>query len=180
MARRSCRGRAPRRSPARARCRRWQISGPSLLLSDAAVAFDGAAPADHHVAVLFLGHAGHAAGHLLEALSVGGADLREKVDVAAELDAAIEVACEHCLLLLLSHGPFVEISAFVRLEALAVLRFHQRHAELVEVIALPRHVSVKNRGAGYILVGFVERHGSSSGIFRPIKPHGIIYKQLAL
>src|SRR3954465_2859634 len=118
-----CRGRAPRGSPARARCRRWQISGPSLLLSDAAVAFDGAAPADHHVAVLFPGHAGHAAGHLLKALAVGGADLREEVDGTPEFDAAIEVACERCLLLLISHRPFVEISAFVRLEALAVLRF---------------------------------------------------------
>src|SRR3954463_14626906 len=107
MAPRAFRGRAPRRSPARAGGRRWQITGPSPLLSDAAVAFDGAAPADHHVAVLFLGHAGHAAGHLLEALSVGGADLREEVDVTPEFDAAIEVACEHGLLLLVTHRPFV-------------------------------------------------------------------------
>src|SRR5690606_41627003 len=49
---------------------------------------------DHHVAVGFLGHAGHAAGHLLEALAVGGADLGEEVDVAAQRDAAVQVAVQ--------------------------------------------------------------------------------------
>ena len=52
-------------------------------------------------------HAGHAAGHLLEALAVGRADLGEEIDVAAELDAAVEVARKDGLLLLLAHLPFV-------------------------------------------------------------------------
>src|SRR3954453_17189661 len=101
MARRVLRGARSRRAPGRSRCRRWQISGPSLLLSNAAVAFDGAAPADHHVAVLFLGHAGHAAGHLLKALTVARADLAEPEDARAELDPDQEVAREPGLLLLL-------------------------------------------------------------------------------
>src|SRR5215212_7289942 len=181
MARRSCQGRAPRRSPARATCRRWQRYGPSLLLPNVAVALDRAAAANHHVAVLLLSHPGHAAGHLLEALAISRADLREEVDVAAKCDAAIEVAREHGLLLLLAHRPLVEISAFVGLEARAVLRLHQRHTELVEMIALARHVGIEYRRAGYVLVGFVERHGVlSSGIFGPVQPHWVVDQQLAL
>src|SRR6218665_2166763 len=42
---------------------------------------------DHHVAVLLFAQAGHAAGHLLEALAVGGADLGQEVDVAAQAQA---------------------------------------------------------------------------------------------
>ena len=61
-----------------------------------------AAAGDHHVAVFLFGHAGHAAGHLLEALAVGGADLGQEIDVAAERDAAVQVARQHGLLLLLS------------------------------------------------------------------------------
>ena len=44
---------------------------------------------------------GHRRGHLLEALPVGGAELGEEVDVAAERDHAVHVAVEHGLLLLL-------------------------------------------------------------------------------
>src|SRR6218665_1648116 len=47
----------------------------------------GAPAADHHVAVLLFAQAGHAAGHLLEALAVGGADLGQEVDVAAQAQA---------------------------------------------------------------------------------------------
>src|SRR5688572_30321327 len=83
------------------------------VLADHAVALDGAAAADHHLAVLLLAHAGHAGGHLLEALAVGGADLGEKVDVAAFRDRRVEIAREHRLLLRLGHRPLVEIAALV-------------------------------------------------------------------
>src|SRR5690606_23126933 len=79
------------------------------VLAEAAVALDGAPARDHHLPVLLLAHAGHAAGHLLEAPAVGGADLGEEVDVAAELDAAVEIACQHRLPLRLAHRPLVEI-----------------------------------------------------------------------
>ena len=39
------------------------------------------------------------------------------------------------LLLLLAHVPLVEVRAFSGQEALAILGFHQRHAELIEPIA---------------------------------------------
>src|SRR3954454_8946120 len=99
MARPTCRGRAPRRSRGRARCRRCRKCGPLLLLLSVAVAFDGASATDHHLAVLFLGHARHAAGHLLKTLAIGRADFREEIDVAAKRNAAIEVPREHGLLL---------------------------------------------------------------------------------
>src|SRR5699024_1649626 len=107
-------------------------------LADAAVAFGRAPALDHHVAVLLFGHAGHAAGHLLEALAVGGADLGHEVDVPAGGDAAVQVARQHRLLLFLGHRPLVEIGALVGLEPGAVLGLHQRHAELVQPVALAR------------------------------------------
>jgi hypothetical protein len=106
------------------------------VFADAAVAFDRAAAGDHHGAVFLFGHAGHAAGHLLEALAVGGADLGQEVDVAAGAHAPVEVARQHGLLLLFGHRPLVEVGALVGLEALAVLGLHQAHAELVEPVAL--------------------------------------------
>jgi hypothetical protein len=63
----------------------------------------GPAAADHHVAVGLFAHAGHGARHLLEALAVGGADLGQEVDVAAQRDAAVQVARHHGLLLVLGH-----------------------------------------------------------------------------
>ena len=50
----------------------------------------------------------------------------------------LQVAREHGLLLLLGHRPLVEVGALVRLEAGAVRGLHQRHAELVQVVALAR------------------------------------------
>jgi hypothetical protein len=50
-------------------------------------------------------------------------------------DAPVQVARQHRLLLLFGHRPFVEVGALVGLEAGAVRRLHQRHAELVEVVA---------------------------------------------
>src|SRR5271157_4213484 len=92
------------------------------VLADIAVAFDRPAAAHHHGAIFLLGHPGHAAGHLLEALSVGRADFGEEVDVAPKFDAAVEVTRHYSLLLLLAHRPFVQIGAFVGLEPCAVLR----------------------------------------------------------
>jgi hypothetical protein len=104
-------------------------------LVDVTIALDRTPAAEHHLAVGLFAHAGHAAGHLLEGPAVGRTDLSQKIDVAAQRDAAIEVARQHGLLLLLAHRPLVEIGALVGLETLTVCRRHQRHAELVEVIA---------------------------------------------
>ena len=117
-----------------------------------------AAALDHHGAIVLLAHAGHRAGHLLKALAVGRADLRQEIDVAAERHHPVEVAVEHRLFLLLGHLPFVEIGALVGLELRAVLGLHQRHAELIEPIAFARLLRVEDDGAGNFLELFVERH----------------------
>ena len=44
------------------------------VFADVTVTFHAATPTDHHVAVLFFGHAGHRARHLLETLAIGGTD----------------------------------------------------------------------------------------------------------
>jgi hypothetical protein len=134
----------------------------AAVFADHAIAFDRTAAGYHHVAILLLAHAGHAAGHLLEAPAVGGADLGQEIDVAAETYAPVEVARLHRVLLFLAHRPLVEVGALIGLEAGAVLGLHQRHAELVEVVAQARLLGIENRGAGNVLVGFVECHGISS------------------
>src|SRR5664279_905139 len=138
------------------------------VFADAAVAFGGASARDHHLAVFVFAHAGHAAGHLLKALAVGRADLGEEVDVAAEGDTAVQVARQHRLLLLLGHRPLVEAGALVRLEALAVGRLHERHAELVQVVALPRLVRIEDRRSRHVEIRLVERHQAGSGQYRRI------------
>jgi hypothetical protein len=100
------------------------------------------------------GHAGHGARHLLEALAIGGADLGQEVDVAAGAHAPVEVARQHGLLLLFRHGPLIQITAFVGLEALAVRGLHQAHAELVEPVAFAALLSIKNDGAWHVEIGF--------------------------
>src|SRR6185369_9917062 len=51
----------------------------------------------------------------------------------------------------------------------AVLRLHQRHAELVEPVALAALLRVEDRRAGHVLVGFVQGHQRfSSGQYNRI------------
>jgi hypothetical protein len=136
------------------------------VLAEIAVAFDAAAAGHHHGAVFVLGHAGHGARHLLEALAVGGADLGQEVDVAAGAHAPVEVARQHGLLLLFGHRPLVQVGALVGLEALAVLGLHQAHAELVEPVAFAALLGVEDDRARHVLVGFIKCHGqpfTSSG-----------------
>src|SRR4051812_49346050 len=130
----------------------------AMLLLVLAVPAGGAAAADHHVAVGLFAHPRHGAGHLLEALAVGGANLGQEVDVAAQFYAAVQVARKNGELLVLGHRPLVQVAAFVGLELLAVLGLHQRHAELVEPVALAALLGVEDGGAGNAGIGFVERH----------------------
>ena len=77
------------------------------------------------------------------------------------VDAAVEIAVEDRLLLLLGHLPVVEIGALVGLEAGAVLGLHQRHAELIEPVALARLLGVEDGRAGNFIELLVESHGFS-------------------
>jgi hypothetical protein len=69
-------------------------------------------------------------------VAVGRAELGGEVDVAAELEHPVVLPLEDGLALLRGERELVEIGGFVRLEGLAVLVLHQRHAEHVEMIAL--------------------------------------------
>ena len=127
--------------------------------TDDAVAL-GAAPAgDHHVTVLLLAHAGHAAGHLLKTQAVGGAEFGQEVNIAAGAHHPVQVAGPHGGALLLGHRPFGQVGVFVLLEAQAVVGLHQAHAKLVQPIAFAALVGVKNRRAGHVQIGFVQGHG---------------------
>jgi len=94
-----------------------------------AVVFHTAATSNHHVAVFHFGDASHATGHLLEAQAIGGTNVDQKVDVGTCGHAAVQVTRQDALLLLLAHGPFIQINPLVGLDAHAVLGLYQTHAE---------------------------------------------------
>jgi hypothetical protein len=64
--------------------------------------------------------------------------------------------CQHGIFLLFGHGPLVQISTFIGPETVAIGGLHQRHAELVEVVALAALLGIKDRGAGQVKIRFVE------------------------
>src|SRR5437588_11311696 len=118
----------------------------------AAIAFRRAPAREHHVGVLFLARSGHHRGELLERAAVGGAELGREIDVAAELEHAIVVTLEHGLGLLPRELEPLEVFRLVRLERLAVLLLHQRHAEHVDAVALTRAFRIEHEGAGNVVV----------------------------
>ena len=141
----------------------WLVLGlRGAVFAQEAVAVNRAAPSNHHVAIFDFGHAGHGAGHLLETLAVCGAEFRQEVDVAAKGNGLVQIGVQHRLLLRFGHRPFIEVFALTGLEALAVFGFHERHAELVEVIARAGLVHVKQRRARHVQIGFFEGHKSIS------------------
>src|SRR5262249_20906650 len=129
----------------------------------AAVAFDRAAAIEHHRGVVLLRGSGHHGGEMTERMAIGRAELGGEVDVAAELQHAVVVALEDGVGLLRREREFLEVFRLVRLEGLAVLVLHQRHAEHVDAIALPRSLRVKHEGAGDIVIVLrLARHGAFS------------------
>src|SRR5262245_50422532 len=89
---------------------------------------------------------------MLERVAVGGAELGREIDVAAELEHAVVVALEDGFGLLRRQLELLQIFRFVRLEGLAVLVLHQRHAEHVDAIALTRAFGVEHEGAGNVVI----------------------------
>src|SRR5450631_3975638 len=106
----------------------------------------------HHGGVVRLAHPGHRGRELLERQAVGGAELGGEVDIAAELNHAVPITRQERLLLIGGHREPLQIAGFVGFERLAIVRLHQRHAELVEPIALPRALGVEHRGARDVVV----------------------------
>ncbi len=123
-----------------------------VLARARAVAFDIAAAAEHHLGVVVLGVAGHHRGEVLERMAVGGAELGGEIDVAAELQHAVVIALEYGVGLLRRQLELLQIFRLVRLEGLAVLVLHQRHAEHVDAEALAGPFGVEHKSARDIVV----------------------------
>src|SRR6202034_1703488 len=71
---------------------------------------------------------------------------------AAELEQAVVIALEDGVGLLRRQVELLEVFRLVRLEGLAVLVLHQRHAEHVDAKSLARAVLVEHVGAGDVVV----------------------------
>src|SRR5229473_8082298 len=113
----------------------------------------GAAPArQHHLCIRFLRNAGHHAGHILEGKAVAKRNLDGVVDVPADAQHSQPVALEHRAALLGIERKAIEIRRLVLLEALAILRFVERHAEHVQRVADPAAFGVIDIGAGNAVV----------------------------
>src|SRR5262249_22449414 len=92
-----------------------------------------------------------------------------KINVAAQLDATVQITVNHGLFLLLRHWPFIEISAFICSEALSVVGLHQAHAELVQPVSFAGLLGIEDRCPGDVQVRFVESHDQiSSGQYSRI------------
>src|SRR6185437_10890368 len=118
----------------------------------AAIAFHRAAAGEHHVGVVFLRRAGHLGGEMPERMAVGGAEFCREIDVAAELQHAVVISLEHGLGLFRRQVELFQILRLVGLERLAVFVGHQRHAEHVDAVTLPRALLVEHESARNIVV----------------------------
>src|SRR5262245_29331629 len=104
----------------------------------AAIAFDRATAVEHHLGVVLLRRPGHDCGEMAERMAVGRAELGGEVDVATELEHTVVVALEDGVRLLTRERKLLQVFRLVRLEGFAVRVLHQRHAEHVDAVALPR------------------------------------------
>ena len=95
-------------------------------------------------------------------MPVGRTQLGGEIDVAAELEHAVVVALQDRVGLLGRERKFLQVPGFIRLEGLAVLFLHQRHAEHVDAVALARALGIEDERAGnvfvFVLFGFRPSH----------------------
>ena len=73
------------------------------ILANHAVTIGRAATGNHHVAVFNLGHACHAARHLLKAFAMRGAQFGQEINIATQGDGTVQVglmraiaSCRRC------------------------------------------------------------------------------------
>ena len=130
----------------------------ATVFTEITVALGRTAPVDHHLSILLFGHAGHTTSHLLETLTIRSANLGQKIDIPASMNALVEITSQHCLFLFLSHWPFIQVGSLIRLEAFPVRCPHQRHAELVEMVTLASLLCIENDSSRNIEIRFVECH----------------------
>src|ERR1700681_2896402 len=116
-----------------------EVATPAMILAMVralplrleAVAVWRATTMQHHVGICLLGHPGHRGRELLERHAVSRAELGREVDIAAEFDHPVPITREERLLLVGGHREPLQVAGFVRLEGRAIVRLHERHAELV-------------------------------------------------
>ena len=97
-------------------------------------------------------------GHVLIGVLIGEGELGQGVGDPAEVQQGVPVPLHHRELLLLGHGPLVEVGPLVRQESFAVLVLHQGVEELVEMEALAGALGVEHPGAGDVLVFLLGSH----------------------
>src|SRR3954454_24525857 len=131
---------------------RFGLAGRLVAARLAAIAFDRAAAIEHHLGVVLLRGPGHHSCEMAERMAIGRSELGSEIDVAAELEHAVVVALEDSVGLLTCERKPLEVFRLVRLEGLAVLVLHQRHAEHVDAVALPRALGVEHEGSRNVVV----------------------------
>src|ERR1700735_3361018 len=117
-----------------------------------AVALGTAAARQHHLCVRFLRYAGHHARHVLERQPVAKSNLDGVVDISSDSQHSQPVAFEHRAALFGAERKAIEIGSLILLEALAILRFVERHAEHVQYVADAAAFGVVNIGAGNAVI----------------------------
>src|ERR1700722_939100 len=139
----------------------WEQAMPATILATlvvllcsvfVSVTLRRTASRQHHLRIDFLGYAGHHAGHVLEGESVAKCDLDGVVNVAADLQHAEPVALQDRPALLGGQCKAVQVCACVVLEAFAVLRLVERHAEHVERVPFAAAARIVDIGAGNAFV----------------------------
>src|SRR6202051_2907263 len=117
-----------------------------------AIALGTASAREHRLCIGSLGYARHHAGHVLKREAVAKRNLDGVVDVAADPQHAQPVAFQHRAALFRVERKTIEIRRLVLLEAPAILRLVERHAEHVQWIADASAFGVVDIGARNALI----------------------------
>src|SRR5216683_4247190 len=117
-----------------------------------AVSLGAAAARQHHLCIRLLRYPGHHAGHILEVKSVAKRNFDGVVDISPDAQHPQPVALQHRAALLGAEREAIEIRGLVLLEAPAILRFVERHAEHVQRVADAAALGVIDIRAGNAFV----------------------------
>src|SRR6516165_17462 len=105
-------------------------------------------------------------------MTVGGAELGGKIDVAAKREHAVVITLKNGVGLFRRELELLQMLRLVRLERSAVLVLHQRHAEHVDAVALagPFGIEYKSARNIVVIVSFAgHRHLSRLSSIAPVR-----------